>query len=495
MLQQQAPRPNRRTAPANAAEESNAPKKDPQSKLGNSGVASKMMEKKVGGDLGEWSKGDGKEQAFQNGVSRPDKLKKGQKGALIGAEEISLTSSAEGSGQVVAKVPGGTPADLLKSSGSKVQVRVRTGDKSQDGWVDASMFSDQPGVGKDEENSKLRDDYVFSKFEGDLSPQNPTGKDARQGYLGNCFLIGTMAAVANASPSVIKEMVKYNKEKGTYTVRFYEEQGKGKFVPVYIEVDSYLPTSKENHGDPVYGGDQGGPLWSAIIEKAYAKWKGGYDVIGEGGVGSETMQEFTGGASSSKDPSSMKEEEVIPYFEAAKKAGKAIYAGTKDGKKSEVQTPFKGSGDGNYTADVQQTHKWNEINPGTFRVQDLKGKAGSAYDVGQHGDMEGALKGSNVKSGNVEYKKNKAQIQFKPGFAPANAADLQVVFQYEGVIDLNKFVIANHAYAFEGIQNGLLQFYNPWGSYQPKPLTAREFLDLYDSLSVNQPPEQKTAGK
>lgn len=496
MLQYQAPRPHRR-APSSGGEEAQAPAQDKQSKLGNGALAQKLVgpqsSQSPGFDLDDWVKGDGKEQAVQGGVSRPDKIKKGMKGALIGDGDISLSSSADGTGQEVARLPNGTPCELLKTSGKMVQVRARVGEANKDGWVPSTAFSDQPAISKDEENPSLRDDYVYSKFEGDLSPQNPTGKDARQGYLGNCFLIGSMAAVANASPSTIKDMVKYNKEKGTYTVRFYEEQGRGQTKPVYIEVDSYLPTSAGGRQDPSYAGDQGGPMWSAIIEKAYAKWKGGYDVIGDGGVGSQAMQEITGGMSSSKDPSSMKEDQVIPYFEAAKKAGKAIYAGTKDGKKSEVQAPFRGTGSGPYTADIKQTHKWNEINPGSFRVNDVKGIAGSAYDVGEHGDLQGALKGQNVQSGTVEYKKNKAQIQFRNGFAPKTAEDLQVVFQYEGVIDLNKFVIANHAYAFEGVvEGGLLQFYNPWGSYQPKPLTPREFLDLYDSLSVNQPPAAKT---
>lgn len=502
MLQYQSPKPKK--ASQGPTEEATTPSSN-SSRLGNAAMAEKLKQqapteksptKATSKMLPDWAANDGKEKAVVDGVSRPDRLKSHQKGALIGSSDISLNAAEDGHGTEVAKVPSGTGAELKKSRKGRALVQVRVGSAAKEGWIDASLFSDQPGLSKDDDHPELQSDYVFHKFDGDQSPQNPTGKQATQGFLGNCFLIGSLAAVANASPQIIKDMVKYDPKKGSYTVRFYEEQGQGKQVPVYIEVDSYLPVSAGDTSDPVFAGDAGGPMWAAIVEKAYAKWKGGYDVIGEGGVGESTMQEITGGKSQSKSMSSMKEADVIPYFTQAKKDGKAIYAGTKDGKKADVQAPFRGSGDGDYTADIKQTHQWNEILPNTFRVQDVKGKAGSVMDVGEEGEAEGVLKGSHVKSGSVEYKKNKAQLKFKPGFAPASASDLEVVFQYEGVIDLNKFVIANHAYAFEGVVEGnLLQFYNPWGTYQPKPLTPQEFLNLYDSLAVNTPPAGKTAGK
>ena len=67
-----------------------------------------------------------------------------------------------------------------------------------------------------------------------------------------------------------------------------------------------------------------------------------------------------------------------------------------------------------------------------------------------------------------------------------------MTFEYEGVLDVNKTIIANHAYAFEGVVGKELQFYNPWGSYQPKPITPAEFLTYFDSLTTNAPPAAKT---
>lgn len=427
---------------------------------------------------------------------RPAKVKKGQTGALIGTEAtVKLSRSSDGKGRSAAEVADGSQATITQVTGSRIKVRVRDGETNVEGWVDIAVFSDQPSLTRDEDNTKLADDYVYSKVEGDHSPVDPKGKDTAQGAAGDCFFIASMAAVANASPSAIKDMVKYDKKKGTYTVRFYEEQGRGASKPVYIEVDGYLPTEKANRKDPTYAGDEGGVMWSAIIEKAYAKWKGGYDVIGEGGTGEEALAEITGARSQNKDPSSMKKEEVIPYFTQAQKDGKAIYAGVRNAEKSAVQKPFTGAGDGPLTGALTHTHRWNEIHPGSIEISDTKGKAGDVRDGGTHGDKTSKLSGTGLKSGLVNYKgdaKDTLDLAFARGKGPAAAADLEVAFDYEGVLNVAKTIIGNHAYAFEGVVGKELQFYNPWGTYQPKPITPAEFLTYFDSLTTNTPPSAKT---
>ena len=61
-------------------------------------------------------------------------------------------------------------------------------------------------------------------------------------------------------------------------------------------------------------------------------------------------------------------------------------------------------------------------------------------------------------------------------------------------MDPAKVIIGNHAYAFERVVGkDQLQFYNPWGSYQPKPITAAEFLRHFDALSTNAVPKGKTS--
>jgi hypothetical protein len=426
------------------------------------------------------------------GPLRPSRFRSGQKGALIGTSTtVRLTKSPTGEA-VAAEVADGAPAEIVQTKDGRLKVKVRSGEENVEGWVDAGVFSDQPALTKDESNKKLRDEYVYSHQAGDHSPKAPTGKDTAQGAAGDCFFIASMAAVANAAPNVIADMVTFDAGRGVYSVRFHEEQGRGAFKPVFIEVDGWLPTAEGSRNDPAYAGDPGQALWPAIIEKAYAKWKGGYDVINEGGTGDVAMSEITGVRSQNKSPSSMKEDEVVPYFAQAQKDGKAIYAGVRNDRKAATQAPLKGSGDGAYSGTLQQTHRWNEIVPGTVRVTDKGGKAPSARDEGVEGDERGSLDGRGVKAGEIGYKDSSVTLTYDTGKGPEKAEDLAVDFHYHGVLDTDAFLIGNHAYAFEGVVEGdKLQFYNPWGTYQPKPITAATFLEHFDSLSVNQPPASK----
>lgn len=433
----------------------------------------------------------GEEAIDKRGVSRPDTLSPGKEGALFGSrDEIKFYTDATGT-SLVGKVPNGIACKLLEVGKTRAKVELRIGKEKKTGWVFKGYFTDQPALTPDEENKGLKDDFVYSKFGGDRSPKDPKGKDTAQGSIGDCYLVAAMAAVANASPGTIKDAVKYNEKKGTYTVRFFEETGYNKFSPVTIEIDALLPTEPGNRADPVYAGDQGGPMWSAIIEKAYAKWKGGYDKIGKGGYGEKAMSEMTGARSKSVYPSSLKPEQVIPLFQEAKKDGKAIYAAIKSDKHSKKQSPLSGKGDGPYTGSVTHTHRWNHIVPGTLEITDKKGKAGRAYDTGSEGDAESEIRGGGVKSGSIEYKRSKIELSYDKGRGPAEGADLEVEFDYQGLYNEDKLLVANHAYAFEDVVNGgkELQFYNPWGTWQPKPITPAEFLDAFSIISTNQPPK------
>jgi hypothetical protein len=427
-----------------------------------------------------------------DGVLRPSHVSSRQAGALIAAGTITLQSTEKG-GSTVASLVSGTPATVVSSKGARLKVRVRQGAGEVEGWVDTAVFSDQPALAKDEENPKLREDLVYSPIEGDHAPKDPKGSDTAQGGLGDCFFVASMAAVANAAPGLITDMIRYDPKKKTHTVRFFEESGRGAAKPIYIEVDGFLPTSRDSRNDPSYAGDPGGKMWPAIVEKAYAKWKGGYHVLGEGGTGEEAMTALTGGKSTVRDPSSMKESEVVPFFSAAKRDQKAIYAGVVSGVKSSQQQVLRGASDGPYTGKVAQTHRWNEIIPGTVRITDDQGKAPAARDKGKEGDDRAALTGRGVKSGSVGFKDSTLDIAYDAGRGPKDGGDLRVEFDYHGVVDLQSFLIGDHAYAFDKVVDGnKLQFYNPWGTYQPKPITAATFLQFFDTLALNTPPASKT---
>ncbi|MSQ00419.1 MAG: hypothetical protein EXR71_00830 [Myxococcales bacterium] len=506
MLQHSSRPPARqRKAPANE-QDGPAPRADRQSRLGNSAIAGQTAGSDQGGALGNdelssWLDADVEREAPHGastdslGPLRSAKVNTGTFGALVGkTDKVTLFMTADMKAEAF-KVVDGTPCKVLEFDGKNgsMLVEVRVGKDAKKAWAPRALWSDQPGLNKDDDAPALRDDLVYAYQKGDHTPVDPKGTDTAQGAMGDCYFIASMAAVANANPQTIKEAIKYNAAKETYTVRFYEESHGGAAKPVYIEVDAYLPTSQGDRADPAYAGDAGGKLWPAIMEKAYAKWKGGYQAIGQGGYGAQAMAELTGSRSKERRPSSMKEEEVVPYFEDAEKDGMAIYAAVEDSRASDVQAPFSGVGD-KLTGSISHSHRWNHVVPGTMQIADKAGKMkGTIRDNGSEHQPAAGLVGSAVSAGTVDYKKNTMSLAMKPGQGPSKGEDLELRFSYQGVVNVAKLLVANHAYAFEGVVNGKeLQFYNPWGTWQPKPVTAAEFLKHFTNISTNKAPAGST---
>ena len=94
----------------------------------------------------------------------------------------------------------------------------------------------------------------------------PSFQDVAQGDAIDCWLMSSLATLAARDSSVIQNMFIYD---GTsngldlWTVRFFEDGS-----PVYVTVDNQLPTKD---GSIVYDRPQGGVLWVALAEKAYAQ--------------------------------------------------------------------------------------------------------------------------------------------------------------------------------------------------------------------------------
>lgn len=114
--------------------------------------------------------------------------------------------------------------------------------------------------------------------------------DLAQGQIGDCWLIASMAALANGDPAQIQHIIHQNPN-GTYTVTLYDD---GHAVEVTVTPD--IPTVD---GDPVFADDSAvGPdgvyeLWPQILEKAAAQYYGNYADL-EGDWPSKALQLFTG---------------------------------------------------------------------------------------------------------------------------------------------------------------------------------------------------------
>jgi hypothetical protein len=116
---------------------------------------------------------------------------------------------------------------------------------------------------------------TYVPFAGSLFNGTPSYTDMHQGDVGDCYFISALGTLANTHTNVIQNMFQDNGD-GTWTVRFYTNQG----VADYVTVDRYLPASNSGNGTycPWYARVGGGStdstnvLWIALAEKAYAQW-------------------------------------------------------------------------------------------------------------------------------------------------------------------------------------------------------------------------------
>ncbi len=159
----------------------------------------------------------------------------------------------------------------------------------------------------------------FLPGEGDSSDIHPS--DVSQGSIGDCYLLASLAALAQQNPEAIRRMIRAN-EDGTYTVTLYQHHSplafwEPRFEPVEVTVTPDFPV---RDGMPVFAhpGDAAGneqELWVMLIEKAYAQSHGSYGAI-EGGVGSDAMQNLTGVPSEWHFPQAVSFADLADHFEA-----------------------------------------------------------------------------------------------------------------------------------------------------------------------------------
>ena len=113
-------------------------------------------------------------------------------------------------------------------------------------------------------------------------------------YLGDCWLLSTLAAFANSQPEVLENAVTDNQD-GTYTVQLYRETEQGTYEPERIRVDGTVPTTADGRDAYAQRVDRG-EIWVQVIEKAFAARAGGYGAL-DGGVPGDAMAALTGQAS------------------------------------------------------------------------------------------------------------------------------------------------------------------------------------------------------
>ena len=95
----------------------------------------------------------------------------------------------------------------------------------------------------------------------------PEYNDIRQGSLGDCYFMASLASLADTDPNALREMIAPMGD-GTYAIRYYRNG-----TPTYLRVDTDLPGSPVS---PKYARiTPDGELWVALAEKAYAQFRYG----------------------------------------------------------------------------------------------------------------------------------------------------------------------------------------------------------------------------
>jgi len=122
----------------------------------------------------------------------------------------------------------------------------------------------------------------------------PSAKDINQGYLGDCYLLASLAEVASQNPNLVTSMFTSNGN-NTYGVRFYVNG-----VAEYSTVNNSLA-----NGGKIF--NSGADTWGSLAEKAYAQLQAGgvvtgnnvnagdsWTTIGNGGAPECALEEITG---------------------------------------------------------------------------------------------------------------------------------------------------------------------------------------------------------
>lgn len=125
----------------------------------------------------------------------------------------------------------------------------------------------------------------------------PSMNDINQGYLGDCYLLSSLAEVASQDPTLIQSMITNNGD-NTYGIRFFVDG-----TAEYVTVNDALADGGAEFNSAT-------DIWASLIEKAYAQMQAGgvitgntindgnsFSTIGNGGAPEYALEEITGASS------------------------------------------------------------------------------------------------------------------------------------------------------------------------------------------------------
>jgi hypothetical protein len=174
--------------------------------------------------------------------------------------------------------------------------------------------------------------YAYQYFSQPLFANGISPDDVKQGQVGDCYFLATLASIANEQPEFIEDMFIDNGD-NTFTVRFFN-----KGVADYVTVDRYLPKA---WWGAAYA-DASNEMWVALAEKAYAQlaesgWSrsatstNSYDSISGGWMSWVIPQVTNMSATKYKSTNSVTKEQLIELSNSNKILAVGFVYGTVEG--------------------------------------------------------------------------------------------------------------------------------------------------------------------
>ena len=136
-----------------------------------------------------------------------------------------------------------------------------------------------------------RPQQIFPSEEPMMMKDGLRPGDVKQGLLGDCWLLGSFLCLAT-NPELLENLIYYDGIKQGFSVFQFFKDGGWK----YVVVDTRIPCNTDTK-TPLYGHcTDPQEFWVPLIEKAYAKLHGNYEIL-NGGKMVEGMVDLTGGVS------------------------------------------------------------------------------------------------------------------------------------------------------------------------------------------------------
>ena len=188
-----------------------------------------------------------------------------------GATGYLVDEWVNGQWKQIGSVANGITSDAVTglSAGTTYYFEVAATNSAGTTWANLQSATTTAAVNVNEPAAAT----AYSPVSGTLFSSNgPSYLDVQQGYVGDCWLLASLAEVAARDPQDIRSMftadgttVENGSTVNLYTVRFFNSAG----VAEYVTVDTELPSGGNYYDQPANG-----VLWVALAEKAYAEANG-----------------------------------------------------------------------------------------------------------------------------------------------------------------------------------------------------------------------------